>query len=156
MSRQFDLVVIPTDFSDSSRVALHYGMDLVDPAGRIILCHVVDDVPLTYGYVGIALAPGDVRSKLGSEAEKELQAFVPGTPEGLHIETRILHGTPHREIVDLVRTEGADLVVMGTHGRTGLEHALLGSVAERVVRKATCPVLIVRDGATGFESEPGG
>jgi nucleotide-binding universal stress UspA family protein len=150
MSRRFDLVVVPTDFSDSSRMALHYGMDLVNPEGKIILCHVVDDVPLTYGYVGIALAPGEVRNKLSSEAEKELLAFVPNNPDGLHIQTRVLHGTPHREIVDLVQTERADLVVMGTHGRTGLEHALLGSVAERVVRKAICPVLIVRDGAAGI------
>lgn len=150
MSRRFDLVVVPTDFSDSSRMALHYAMDLVDPAGKIILCHVVDDVPLTYGYVGIAVVPGDVRTKLSSEAEKELQAFVPSNPEGLRIQTRVLHGTPHREIVDLLQSERADLVVMGTHGRTGLEHALLGSVAERVLRKATCPVLIVRDGAAGL------
>lgn len=143
-------VVVPTDFSDASRMALHYGMDLVHPDGKVILCHVVDDVPLTYGYVGIALTPGDVRSKLGAEAQKELESFVPANPDGVRIETRILHGPPHREIVDLARSEKADLVVMGTHGRSGLEHALLGSVAERVVRKATCPVMVVREGGVGF------
>jgi nucleotide-binding universal stress UspA family protein len=153
VTRRFKTVVVPTDFSDSAQMALHYGMDLVDPEGKVILCHVVDDIPLTYGYVGVTYSPSELRSNLGTEAEKELQAIVPTNPDGVRIETRVLHGSPPREIVDLVLSEKADLVVMGTHGRTGLEHALMGSVAEKVVRKAPCPVLVVREGGVGFEAE---
>jgi nucleotide-binding universal stress UspA family protein len=146
MASRFKTVVVPTDFSDSAQMALHYAMDLIDPDGLILLCHVVDDYPLTYGYVGVAFTAGDIRSRVAEEARKELESIVPTNPRQVRIETHLLHGAPHREIVKLVTHHQADLVVMGTHGRTGLEHALIGSVAEKVIRKAPCPVLVVREG----------
>lgn len=150
MPKRFQTIVVPTDFSDCAQMALHYAMDLVEPEGRIVLCHVVDDLPLTYGYVGVAFTAGDIRTRISEEAQKELEAIVPTNPDRVKIETHLLHGAPQREIVKLVSSVQADLVVMGTHGRSGLEHALMGSVAERVIRKAPCPVLVVREG--GAES----
>jgi len=150
MPRRFQTIVVPTDFSDCAQMALHYAMDLVEPEGTVVLCHVVDDMPLSYGYVGVAFTAGDIRTRISEEAQKELAAIVPTNPNQVRIETHLLHGTPQREIVKLVTSVQADLVVMGTHGRSGLEHALMGSVAERVIRKAPCPVLVVREG--GAES----
>ena len=152
MVKNFKTIIVPTDFSDSSQMALHYAIDLVGDDGRVILCHVVDDVPLTYGYVGMSLDTPQLRTKLAAEAEKELRAIVPSGTEDKKIEFRVLHGSPSQEIVDLVNKEIADLVVMGTHGRSGFSHLLLGSVAEKVMRKAPSPVMVVREGGAGFEA----
>jgi nucleotide-binding universal stress UspA family protein len=152
MVKSFKTIVVPTDFSDSSQMALHYALDLVADDGRVILCHVVDDVPLTYGYVGISLDTPELRTKLASEAEKQLRSIIPSGTEGVDIDVRVLHGSPSNEIVELVRLEIADLVVMGTHGRAGVSHLLLGSVAEKVMRKSPSPVMVVREGGAGFEA----
>jgi nucleotide-binding universal stress UspA family protein len=66
-----------------------------------------------------------------------------GVKAGVAVEARMAHGTPYEEIVKAGKELGADLIVIGTHGRTGMSHFLLGSVAERVVRSAPCPVLTV-------------
>jgi nucleotide-binding universal stress UspA family protein len=71
------------------------------------------------------------------------------------VETQILHGSPPTETVKLARERTVDLIVMGTHGRSGLQHALLGSVAEKVIRKAPCPVLVVREHGVGYSHEAG-
>ena len=152
MKAEYKTIVVPTDFSDTAQMALLYAVDMVHPEGKILLCHVVDDVPLTYGYVGMSLDTMDLRSRLALEAEKELKAVIPAVPEGVTVETRVLHGSPYQEIVKLVRDELADLVVMGTHGRSGLGHLLLGSVAEKVIRKSPSPVMVVREGGAGYEA----
>lgn len=151
MTKAFRIVVCPTDFSDCSQMAIHYALDMVAPSGRVVVCHVVDDVPLTYGYVGLTLPPTDIRGRISEDAEAELRAFIPVLDTDVTVDTRILHGSPAAEIVKLAHEEGAELLVMGTHGRTGFQHALLGSVAEKVVRRAPCPVLVIRSGGAGLE-----
>jgi nucleotide-binding universal stress UspA family protein len=149
MSKRFMKVLAPIDFSETSRATLDYALDLVSPGGTLLVCHVVDDIPLTYGYVGIAVPPPELTQRLNTEATREMDSFVPKTlPEGVQLDSRIMHGVPFAGIVRLAEEEKADLIVMGTHGRTGLKHMLLGSVTERVVRTAPCPVLVVhqRDG----------
>ena len=149
MAKQFTKVLAPIDFSETSRATLDYALDLVSPGGVLLVCHVVDDVPLTYGYAGVAVPPPELTQRLTEEATRELEAFVPKTlPEGVRLEPRILHGVPFAGIVGLAQEENVDLIVMGTHGRTGLKHMLLGSVTEKVVRTSPCPVLVVhrRDG----------
>ena len=150
MARTFRTVIVPTDFSDPATNALHAALDLKDPEGMLYLVHVVDDVPLTYGYVGMALPADDLRTRLARTAHDELVAFVPAGADMKHIETHILHGSPWDRIVEFARTKQADLIVMGTHGRAGIGHALIGSVAERVLRRAPCPVLVIREGGAGY------
>jgi len=70
---------------------------------------------------------------------------VAGTQDGLTVVTDIVEGNPHEEILDYVTEHGIDMVIMGTHGRTGLDRVVMGSVAERVVRRSPIPVLTVRD-----------
>jgi nucleotide-binding universal stress UspA family protein len=139
----FKTIVVPIDFSACSRMALECAMKLVSDHGRILLCHVIDDVPLTYGYVGATYEVSDLQSHLDQKVKEELDSVVPERTGTGNVEARILHGPPSREIVDLVRAELADLVVMGTHGRSGLGHLLLGSVAEKVVRSSPSPVMVV-------------
>jgi nucleotide-binding universal stress UspA family protein len=143
--KQFRTILVPTDFSEPSGQALDLALGLVEPGGTLILIHVVDDIPLTYGYVGVASTPAELRARVDGEATRELQAFGPAaSPSGIALDRRLLHGTPYMAIVQEAQTARADLIVMGTHGRTGLKHILIGSVAEKVVRKAGCPVLVVR------------
>lgn len=76
-------------------------------------------------------------------AERRLRAIKPGS-KGVQFEHRLVRGEPAREILRLAKDENADLIVMGTHGRTGMLRALMGSVAEQVVRNAACPVLTLK------------
>ncbi len=153
MARKFMKIVAPTDFSETSREAVRYAMDLVAPGGTILVCHVVDDVQLTYGYVGVAVPPPELDRRVTDEAQRELADFVPApVPEGVTVEQKVLHGSPYLGIVKMAKDRKADLIVMGTHGRTGLKHMLLGSVAEKVVRRAPCPVLVVHQPDGEFET----
>jgi nucleotide-binding universal stress UspA family protein len=146
MSLKFTKILAPTDFSEHSALALDTAMELAQPGGTVILCHIVDDAPLTYGYIGVAVPTQEMLSRLAQEAERELQAFKPKVAkQDVLLERRVVHGNPYMEIVRLAEEEGVDLIVLGTHGRTGLKHFLIGSVAEKVLRKAPCPVLVVRE-----------
>jgi nucleotide-binding universal stress UspA family protein len=147
MALTFKKIMVPTDFSEGSRAAVDWALRMIDAGGTILVCHVVDDVPLTYGYVGVAVPPADLRERMVEEAAREMARSVPGpAPQGVQVDKRILHGNPFVSIVQLAKDEAVDLIVMGTHGRTGLKHVLIGSVTERIVRKAPCPVLVLRTG----------
>lgn len=152
MSIQFMKILAPTDFSEHSALALDMAMDMAPSGATIILCHVVEDAPLTYGYIGVAVPTQEVLARLAQEAERELQAFKPKTakPDVL-LERRVVHGNSYLEIVRMAEENSVDLIVLGTHGRSGLKHFLLGSVAEKVLRKAPCPVLVVREKGQSYQ-----
>ncbi len=83
-----------------------------------------------------------------AEITSSLQTYLARvTAAGLEGEIAVVHGVPFNEIIAAAKTQQVDLIVMGTHGRTGLQHVLLGSVAEKVVRLAPCPVLVARQPA---------
>jgi nucleotide-binding universal stress UspA family protein len=138
-------ILIPTDFSESSTAAVEVAIEYarIFKAG-IQLVHVYPDpayvlpAPLEVVTLPIDLTRvyAEVEKRLGSEVERIRATGVP-------CESATLTGRPHTEIVEHAKKIGADLIVMGTHGRSGLGHAILGSVAERVLHKALCPVLIV-------------
>ena len=139
-------ILVPTDFSATADAALDYAFGLAERFGASLqLLHVVDD-PFVYEGMSaeayITEAPmirtamlQDAREKLGRRA---------GTRGGVGVESEVLFGHGARTIAEYAAERGIDLIVMGTHGRTGLAHVLIGSVAERVVRTAPCPVLTVR------------
>src|SRR5262245_51325146 len=139
-------ILVPTDFSANADAAIDYAADLaVTYRAPIVLVHVYANpvMAIPDGFV-LMTAPdlGDLLAQLhGGLRRAELRARERGVPE---VATRLIEGVAWHEIVEAARGESCDLIVMGSHGRSGLAHLLLGSVAEKVVRKAACPVLTVR------------
>ncbi|HEY3302722.1 MAG TPA: universal stress protein [Candidatus Binatia bacterium] len=137
-------ILVPSDFSGPSRRAMDYAAILAKESGaEILLLHVIESLPYS---VTDTLHVIDHRRAL----EKTAGALLKNLREELiekelAVKTRLASGTAYDEILKTSRREKADLIVMGTHGRTGMSHLLLGSVAEKVVRLAACPVLTVPD-----------
>jgi nucleotide-binding universal stress UspA family protein len=144
---QLQRILVPTDFSDCSTTALRYGVALAERFGsEVHLVHVVQDLVALAPEPGLSFPPpGEYLQELQSSAERSL-ARLPGDglPFAGPVTRRVLQGPPFVELIRYAREYEIDLIVMGTHGRSGLAHVLLGSVAERIVRKAPCPVLTVR------------
>jgi nucleotide-binding universal stress UspA family protein len=138
-------ILVPTDFSETSEAALQYGRVLADRFGASLhVLHVIQD-PFTMPWAaeGLPVALGELLEEWQRAAWKRLNELVPDAKEkGATLCTRI--GSPFQEILTHAEEEQIDLVVMGTHGRGAVTHALMGSVAEKMVRKAPCPVLTVR------------
>jgi nucleotide-binding universal stress UspA family protein len=148
-------ILVPTDFSSGSLRALDYARELASGLGaEILLIYVFEPLDFS-GYSETFLPPPQLTQALGehrAKARERLQRLEAETAaQGLRVKTLLTEGAPAQTIVELARAEGIDLIVIGTLGRTGLAHLLLGSVAERVVRLAHCPVLSVRsEGPAGL------
>lgn len=137
------VLLFPTDFSTASDAALPHAESLARQSGaRLMIVH-VEEPPLAYGggelYYGLP-EPSSERIL------QMLEDVTPVDPAVRHTH-RLLMGDPATEIVRVAEEETAGLIVMGTHGRTGLSRLVMGSVAEAVVRHAPCPVLIYREAA---------
>ena len=142
-------IFCPIDFSDAARAAMEVASDLTKRFGaELVLLHAYPIPGYTFPDGSVVASP-KMMLDLADQAQRHLEEWradaerLVGAPR-VTAETAI--GEPAAEIVASAKRRGADLVVMGTHGRTGLEHALMGSIAERVVRRAHCPVLTVRPG----------
>jgi nucleotide-binding universal stress UspA family protein len=140
-------LLVPTDFSEASRAALEYAAALARAFQAGVLLVHVTELP----YVEANLADVDTRAfeeGARAHAEEQLTRLTEAQrAAGLTIESRLLTGAAWHEVVTLAQEAGTELIVAGTHGYTGLKHALLGSTAERLVRHAPCPVLVVRQKA---------
>jgi nucleotide-binding universal stress UspA family protein len=156
MTAAFTHILVPVDFSAHSDRALRYAEMLAARHGAAIeLLHVVDDPITTGAWSPDAYLPNltELLQSIVAQARtrlEELQKAI--AARGLGANVWVVSGVASREIVARAET-GFDLIVMGTHGRTGLSHAVMGSVAERVVRRAPCPVLTVRDSLSVEETE---
>ena len=142
-------ILCPFDFSENSQEALQYAIHLMlkDDDATLYLVHVVDS--RVFDYSGpmyeqeVPLMKVELDQSTREQLEKKLLAEVPEEIQN-RVETTILFGVPFLEIIMAARDKNIDLIVIGTHGRTGLAHMIIGSVAEKVVRKAPCPVLSVK------------
>ena len=138
-------VLYPTDFSAAGKHALELATSLArDGGGSLVIIH-VEEPPMAYG--GGELYSG-VQEPDREELRKALAAVVPADPSVPCVH-KLLVGDPAEAIIQVAESDGVDLIVMGTHGRTGLGRLLMGSVAESVVRRARCPVLTVKQPAAG-------
>jgi nucleotide-binding universal stress UspA family protein len=144
--KPFSKILVPVDFSPHSREATLHAVDLARRYNApITLVHayqpIVFAVPESY-----ALYTPDQLANILTELDKQLTiAKLDAEQTGAaKVDARLLQGDPAAEIVQLAVDSGYDLIVMGTHGRTGASHLLMGSIAEKVVRRAPCPVLTVR------------
>lgn len=138
-------ILVATDFSEPSGVAMAYGRDLARNHGaRLHVLHSVEDVTLRVAVDGGLI--GDLQGDLEAAARRDLDALLrPDDRNELNAVGAIATGVnPAETIVGYAKANSIDLIITGTHGRGGLKHLLLGSVAERVVRTAPCPVLTVR------------
>ena len=140
-------ILVPTDFSEPSALALASAKDLAKAFNASIhLVHVVQD-PLSQAWAleSYGAMPADLLKDLEGIAQKDLDKALPEAERAACKATlATVVGSPFGQIIEYAKTHDIDLIVMGTHGRGALAHAILGSVAERVVRLAPCPVLTVR------------
>jgi nucleotide-binding universal stress UspA family protein len=138
-------ILIPVDFSDCSDAAVKYGYALAEAFGASVhLVNVVQDpYTLPWAAEGFAAPIGDLLVDWEAQARRRLTEIVPTSAAATTV-VKAQVGSPHPEIVRYAAKHNVDLIVLGTHGRGPLGHMLLGSVAERVVRTAPCPVLTVR------------
>lgn len=140
--RGFDNILVPLDFSEPSSRILGTALRTAGDEGRVTLMHVVEYLPLvTQSTFGVYPHRKDLE-QIKSLSLQKLQAAARQHPEQ-QFELLIREGKPATAILEAVAELSPDLVVMGTHGRSRLDHLLIGSVAERVVRKAPCNVLLV-------------
>jgi nucleotide-binding universal stress UspA family protein len=142
----FQTVVVATDFSETAEDALSAALEIVrDTTGRLLLLNVVPDPlhqPWMVGVAGIDF--GELQRSWVNGAKERFQALTTRRRlDATQVTTAVVVGRPATEIVRFLQEAGADLLVMGTHGYGGVKRLLLGSVADQVVRQATCPVLVV-------------
>jgi nucleotide-binding universal stress UspA family protein len=139
---RYDRLLVPTDGSALMEAVYDHAGNLARRHGAELHVLYVVDTAMT---AGLPLEPAaiNVTDALSAESERALAEGERLLPDGVEVVTETREGRPPTEVVDYAATEGCDLVVMGTHGRTGLGHVVLGSVAERVVRTSPVPVLTV-------------
>ncbi len=146
-------VLLATDFSEPAREAAGHALAVARAAGaRLHLVHVVEEFSYWESFSLKTFPSEDVLEELTSNARLALEdLFEAEEREGLEVETHVRHGKPFVEIIRVARDIEADVIVMGSHGASGLAETLFGSTAERVVRKAPCAVLVVRHRDHQFE-----
>ena len=141
-------ILVPTDFSECGNYALSYAASLARLFGASILCvHVIEPMVPTVGYSGMTepLPLADISDQLEDSAERELPKLADCEEcAGIEVEELIVHGEAASEIVRVAKEKAADLIVVSSHGGTGLGRILFGSTAEAIVRHAPCPVLVVK------------
>jgi universal stress protein A len=145
---QIKSILLPTDFSENANFAIEYATSLARRFGASIIClNVIEPVLPSVGYTGLTepLPMPDLSEQLENSAIQELPKVVGCKAfSSLVVEEVIAHGDASTEIVRVAKDRAVDLIVIASHGRTGLGRILFGSTAESVVRHASCPVLVVK------------
>jgi nucleotide-binding universal stress UspA family protein len=138
-------VLVPLDFSTYAEQALDYAIALAQKLqARVTLLHVIQP-PAIVNVEGGLWPTSTFLQDLEAAVTRDMEGYLARvTAAGLEGEMVVVHGVPFQEILDTAKASQVDLIIMGTHGRTGLTHVFLGSVAEKVVRLAPCPVLVAR------------
>lgn len=140
----FKHILVPVDFGEPSDHALEVAMNLAKQYGSLVTLVHVWELP-AYAYSGMELAPVDLLTPIQDAAREQLDKTVNMVKKsGVEVRGILKQGVPWREILSTINDSQPDLVVIGTHGRRGVKRALLGSVAEKVVRTSSAPVLTVR------------
>jgi len=152
MDSQIKKILVPIDFSDYSKNALRYSEEVARIYNaKLYLVYVIEPViyPADFSMGQVALPSMDI--EMNTRAKEELDNLAKKELPGLEVKTIIKTGKPFVEIIETASQEDIDLIIIATHGHTGVEHILFGSTAEKVVRKAPCPVLTLREPIKGFK-----
>ncbi len=152
MEPEISKVLVPIDFSDYSKSALKYAVSFVKHFGaQLTLVYVVEPViyppDFSMGQIAIPSVDLDMDKRAAEELNKLAEQEI---PTEIKVKLIVKTGKPFIEIIETAGEESADLIIIATHGHTGMEHILFGSTAEKVVRKAPCPVLTLREPIKGF------
>ncbi len=144
--KPLDKILFATDFSENSAHAFEYALTLAQKfAARLLIIHVINEPVDLRGFYVPHVSFENLEKEIEEGAEKMMQKFcTTAIRDFTNFETAIVAGIPYEEILKKAADEKVSLIVMGTQGRSGIDHLLFGSTAERVVRKATCPVMTVR------------
>ncbi len=139
-------ILFPTDFSEGSAQALQYAVDMSKRYGaKLYVIHVIYDIAKATGWYVPHVSMDEMYKDIQEGAKKELERFGVEELAGVkNVERKVMTGVPHEEIINFVSANKIDLIIMGTHGRKGIDKILFGSTAAQVVRHAPCPVLTVR------------
>ncbi len=143
---QIKTILFPTDFSNGARAAMDHAVSLArDYKAKLILLYVIQDISIAEWYIPSSLSVTDLVEDMQKSAWKEMDKWAAEVAARVSdVEKAVVRGVPFVEIIRTAKEKTADMIVIGTHGRTGIDHMLFGSTAEKVVRKAPCPVLTVR------------
>jgi len=143
---QIKTILFPTDFSQGARAAMDHAISLArDYNARLILLYVIQDISIAEWYIPSSLSVADLVEDMQKSAWTEMNKWAAEIATKVKdVDKLVVRGVPFVEIIKIAKDKNADLIVIGTHGRTGIDHMLFGSTAEKVVRKAACPVLTVR------------
>jgi len=144
--KDFSTILFATDFSEVSEYALDYAYTLAKKFNsKLIVLHVINEPVDLRGFYVPHISFDSLEKEIEDAAEKMMKKFCLGRLEGLAAsDTVIVSGIPYDEIIAMAEKEQVSMIVLGTHGRAGLDHLLFGSTAERVVRRSRCPVMTIR------------
>lgn len=142
----FDNILIATDFSENSEHAFEYALALAKQfQAKLIVMHVINEPVDLRGFYVPHISFEQLEKEIEDGAEKMMETFCQTRMADFsNYSTAIVTGIPYEEIIRKAQDTSSSLIVLGTHGRTGLDHIIFGSTAERVVRSASCPVLTIR------------
>jgi nucleotide-binding universal stress UspA family protein len=146
-------ILFPTDFSNGARAAMDHAISLAkDYQAKLILLYVIQDISIAEWYIPSSISAGELVEDMQKSAWQEMDKWIAEVSKQVKdVEKMVVRGVPFVEIIQTAKERNADLIVIGTHGRTGIDHMLFGSTAEKVVRKAACPVLTVRIAGKEFK-----
>ena len=152
MKPEIKKILVPIDFSDYSKNALKYAVNIVETfKAEMFLIYVVEPVIYPPDFSMGQIAIPSVNTEWDERAKEELKKLAESEiPKEIKVQTIVKTGKPFIEIIDTATEKDIDLIVIATHGHSGMEHILFGSTAEKVVRKAPCPVLTLREPVKGF------
>ena len=144
--KQFATILFANDFSEGSDYAFDYALSLAKQfSSKLLIVHVINEPVDLRGFYVPHISFENLEKEIADGAEKMMTRFCSEhLTEFKNFERHVITGVPYEEIVKKGDESGADLIIMGTHGRKGVDHLLFGSTAERVVRNAHCPVMTVR------------
>jgi nucleotide-binding universal stress UspA family protein len=143
--KSFQRILFPTDFSPIAEHAFGYALGVAREFGaRLFILHVINEQADLRGFYLKDHDYEEVEADIATSAQRMMDEFRAGIEGYDNHEGRVITGVPYAEILNVAKEDDAELIVMGTHGHTGVEHLLFGSTAERVLRHADCPVMTVR------------
>jgi len=144
--KRFEKILLPVDFSDYSEVACEYAITLARTFNSSLqVLHVINEPVDLRGFYVPHISFEQLEKEIETGAARMLEAFCQNNLKNFEaFDTMVVTGVPYEEIIRAATEKESSLIVIGTHGRTGLDHLIFGSTAERVVRSAPCPVMTIR------------